>query len=102
LERYVFYFIYDAIALGTNPWQLVKNFISVTIKESVKFYSQLPLKAEEIKLIKDNETIIISGFIQIFPSMVIILSVVSCMAESPSGQKLFAKGRHYLSRICGA
>ena len=71
-----FYFIYDAVALGASPWQIVKNFITASIKESVKFYSQLPLKAEEIKIIKDNETNIISGFIQIFPSLVIILSVL--------------------------
>ncbi|MBN1365960.1 MAG: DUF2232 domain-containing protein [Syntrophaceae bacterium] len=86
-----FYFVYDAITLGINPWQMVKNFISTTITESVKFYSQLPLKAEEIKLIKDNETIIIIGFIQIFPSMVIILSMLVVWLN-------LLLGRDYLQR----
>ena len=70
-----FYFIYDAVALGVNPWQLVQNFITADNQESIKFYSQMPLKADDINIIKDNEKNIITGFIQIFPSMVIILSL---------------------------
>jgi len=86
-----FYFGYDAAALGANPWQLVKNFITATVGESVKFYSQMPLKAEDIKIIKDNEKNIISVFIQIFPSMVIILSVFIIWAN-------LLLGKNYLGR----
>lgn len=70
-----FYFIYDAVAVGGNPWQLVENFISENIKESVKFYSQMPVKADDINIIKENEKNIISGFTQIFPSAVMIMSL---------------------------
>jgi hypothetical protein len=86
-----FYFGYDAVDLGANPWQLVKNFITATIGESVKFYSQMPLKVEDIKIIKDNEKNIISGFIQIFPSMVVILSVFIIWAN-------LLLGKSYLGR----
>jgi len=87
-----FYFGYDAVVLGANPWQLVKNFITVTIGESVKFYSQMPLKAEDIQIIKDNEKDIVTGFIQIFPSLVIILSVFAIWAN-------FLLGKYYLARV---
>jgi uncharacterized protein YybS (DUF2232 family) len=86
-----FYFGYDAVVLGTNPWQLVKNFITVTIGESVKFYSQMPLKAEDIQIIKDNEKDIVMGFIQIFPSLVIILSVFTIWVN-------LLLGKYYLAR----
>ena len=86
-----FYFGYDAIVLGGNPWQLIKNFIALTVKESVKFYSQMPLKAEDISLIKDNESNIINGFVQIFPSMVVILSVLIVWVN-------FLLGKDYLQK----
>jgi uncharacterized protein YybS (DUF2232 family) len=86
-----FYFGYDAVVSGANPWQLVKNYIAATVRESVKFYSQMPLKAEDISLIKDNETNIINGFIQIFPSMVIILSVLIVWIN-------FLLGKDYLQK----
>ena len=70
-----FYFIYDALALSVNPWQLVKNYITLLVKENINLYSKLPLQAEDINLIKDNERSIINGLIQVFPSVVIILSL---------------------------
>ncbi|MCE5211257.1 MAG: YybS family protein [Deltaproteobacteria bacterium] len=86
-----FYFIYDAVLQGGNPWLLVKNFITATIQENVKLYSQLPVKAEDINVIKDNEKNIIDVFIQIFPSMVVILSVLIIWLN-------LLLGRNYLSR----
>lgn len=86
-----FYFGYDAVTLGANPWVLVKNFITTTIRESVKFYSQMPLKTEDIQIIKDNEKNIINGFIQIFPSMIVILSVFIIWAN-------LLLGKNYLGR----
>lgn len=88
------YFGYDAVALGVHPWQLVKNFIAVTISETVKFYSQMPLKAEDILVIKDNEQNIVAGFIGIFPALVVISSVVIVWANLLSGRNyLFRSGQ---------
>lgn len=87
-----FYFGYDAVALGVHPWQLVKNFIAATISETVKFYSQMPLKAEDISLIKDNEPDIVKGFISIFPALIVISSVFIIWAN-------LLLGRHYLFRF---
>ena len=96
-----FYFVYDAAVIGANPWQLVKNYITATIAENVKLYSQLPLKAEDINIIKDNEKNIISGFIQIFPSMVIILSIFTIWVNLLLGKNYLGRAGIVYSRFVG-
>ena len=86
-----FYFISDALALQVNPWQLVKNYITLLVEENVNLYGKLPLQAEDINFIKDNEQNIINGLTQIFPSMVVILSVMMIWVN-------LLLGRNYLSR----
>jgi uncharacterized protein YybS (DUF2232 family) len=86
-----FYFIYSGFALSVNPWQLVEKYIAATIQENVKFYSQLPLKAEDINFIKDNEKNIIDGFTQIFPSLVIIASTLIIWANFLLGKQILGK-----------
>ena len=87
-----FYFVYDAVGLGVNPWLLVKNFITVTISETVKFYSQMPLKPDDISIIKDNENNIINSLIHVFPSLMVILSVFIIWAN-------LLLGKTYLRRF---
>jgi uncharacterized protein YybS (DUF2232 family) len=87
-----FYFVYDAVGLGVNPWLLVKNFITVTISETIKFYSQMPLKPDDISMIKDNENNIINSLIHIFPSLMVILSVFIIWAN-------LLLGKTYLRRF---
>ena len=86
-----FYFIYGGFVLSVNPWQLVQKFIAATVEEQVKFYSQLPLKAEDINYIKDNEMNIIDGFTQIFPSIVIIASTLIVWANFLLGKQILGK-----------
>ena len=86
-----FYFIYAGFALSVNPWQIVEKYITATIQENVKFYSQLPLNAEDIKFIKDNEKTIIDGFTQIFPSLVIISSMLIIWANFLLGKQILGK-----------
>jgi len=86
-----FYFIYGGFTLSVNPWQLVEKYIAAIIQENVKFYSQLPLKAEDINFIKDNEKNIIYGFTQIFPSLVIIASTFIIWANFLLGKQILSK-----------
>ena len=86
-----FYFIYDAVALAVSPWQLVKNYITFAVEENVNLYSQLPLKAEDINFIKNNKQTIIKGFIHIFPSLVVIFSIVTIWIN-------LLMGKSYLNR----
>ena len=86
-----FYFIYGGFALSVNPWQLVEKYIAATIQANVKFYSQLPLSAEDIKFIKDNEKNIIDGFTQIFPSLIIIASTLIIWANFLLGKQILGK-----------
>jgi len=86
-----FYFIYSGFALSVSPWQLVEKYIAATIQANVKFYSQLPLNAEDINFIKDNEKNIIDGFTQIFPSLVIIASTLIIWANFLLGKQILGK-----------
>ena len=86
-----FYFIYDAAALAVSPWQLVKNYITFAVEGNVNLYSQLPLKAEDINFIKNNKRTIIKGFIHIFPSLVLIFSVLTIWIN-------LLIGKNYLNR----
>ena len=86
-----FYFIDDAVALSVHPWQLVKNYITLAVEENVRLYGQLPLKAEDINFIKDNQETIIKGFIHIFPSLVVIFSVMTVWIN-------LLIGKNYLNR----
>ncbi|PKN50889.1 MAG: hypothetical protein CVU55_14915 [Deltaproteobacteria bacterium HGW-Deltaproteobacteria-13] len=86
-----FYFIYDGFVHSADPWLLVKNYIAAIIAENVKFYSQLPLKAEDINFIKDNEKNIVSGITQIFPALVVISAVFIVWIN-------FLLGKNYLGK----
>jgi uncharacterized protein YybS (DUF2232 family) len=86
-----FYFIYGGFTISVNPWQLAEKYIAATIQANVKFYSQLPLNAEDIKFIKDNEKNIIDGFTQIFPSLVIISSTLIIWANFLLGKQILGK-----------
>jgi uncharacterized protein YybS (DUF2232 family) len=86
-----FYFIYSGFMLSTEPWPLVKKYVAATIAENVKLYSQLPLKAEDIKYIQDNEKNIVDGITQIFPSLVIISAILAIWMN-------FLLGKDYLGR----
>jgi len=86
-----FYLIYDGYILSTSPWLLVKKYIAATVAENVKLYSQLPLKAEDINFIKDNEKNMVSGITQIFPSIVIISSILVIWIN-------FLMGKNYLGK----
>ena len=86
-----FYFIYSGFVFSINPWQLVVKYIATTIQANVKLYSQLPLNAEDINFIKDNEKNIIDGFTQIFPSLVIISSTLIIWANFLLGKQILGK-----------
>lgn len=85
------YFIYDGFVLSVDPWQLTKNYIAAIIAENVKFYSQLPLKAEDINFIKDNEKNIVSVITQMFPSIVIISATLVIWISFLLGKNFLGK-----------
>ncbi|MDI6742834.1 MAG: DUF2232 domain-containing protein [Smithella sp.] len=85
-------FIYDAAALSSHPWEIVKNYIAASVAEGVEFYSKMPLKAEDIELIKTNQKAITEGFVRIFPSLVVISSLLAVWVN-------FLLGRNILVRL---
>jgi len=86
-----FYFIYSGFVLSVSPWQFVVKYITATIEENIKLYSQLPLKTEDINFIKDNKKNIINGFTQIFPSLIIITSTLIIWANFLLGKQILGK-----------
>ena len=86
-----FYFVYGGFVLSVSPWQLVVKYIAATIQANVKLYSQLPLNVEDINFIKDNEKNIIDGFTQIFPSLVIISSILIVWINFLMGKQILGK-----------
>ena len=85
-------FIYDAVAISSHPWEIVKNYIAASVAEGVEFYSKISLKAEDIELIKTNQKAITEGFVRIFPSLVVISSLLAVWAN-------FLLGRNILDRF---
>jgi len=86
-----FYFIYGGLAISVNPWQLVEKYIAATIEANVKFYSQLPLKMEDINFIKDNEINIINSLTQIFPALVVIAATLIVWTNFLLGKRILGK-----------
>jgi uncharacterized protein YybS (DUF2232 family) len=86
-----FFFIYEGYILSTDPWLLVKKNIAASIAELVKQYSQLPISAENINLIKDNENNMINDITRMFPSIVIISATLVIWIN-------FILGRNYLGK----
>ncbi len=86
-----FHFIYDAVAVSANPWQLVKDYITADVKAFIKQSGQLPLKAEDINIFKDNEKEIIDVFILTFPSLIVIFSLLIPWANLLLGKNYLLK-----------
>lgn len=84
-------FIYNAVVLSSHPWEIVKNYIAASVAEGVGFYSKMPLKAEDIELIRTNQKAITEGFVRIFPSLVVISSLLTVWANFLLGRNILVR-----------
>jgi len=85
-------FIYEGITLSVHPWNLVKDYVAATVEEGVRVYSSMPLKTEDIDIIRNNQQGIIDGVIGIVPAMAVILSMFVVWIN-------FLLGKRYLGRL---
>jgi uncharacterized protein YybS (DUF2232 family) len=69
------YFIYSGFEQALHPWQFVQKYVASIIDANIKLYSQLPLAKEDIDFIKDNQKSITLAFTQIFPALVVIITI---------------------------
>jgi uncharacterized protein YybS (DUF2232 family) len=66
------FIVLQSLSAGEDPWRLVEDYIGRNIQESIQFYAQLDIPAEQIDLLKDNLKQITSFFANIFPALVLV------------------------------
>ena len=66
------FIVLQSLSVGEDPWRLVEDYIGRNIQESIQFYAQLDIPAEQIDLLKDNFKQITSFLANIFPALVLV------------------------------
>jgi uncharacterized protein YybS (DUF2232 family) len=66
------FIVLQSLSAGEEPWHLVEDYIGRNIQESIQFYAQLDIPAEQIDLLKDNFKQITNFLANIFPSLVLV------------------------------
>ncbi len=66
------FIVLQSLSAGEEPWHLVEDYIGRNIQESIQFYAQLDIPADQIALIKDNFKQITNFLANIFPSLVLV------------------------------
>jgi uncharacterized protein YybS (DUF2232 family) len=66
------FIVLQSLSAGEDPWRLVEDYIGRNIQESIQFYAQLDIPAEQIDLLKDNFKQITNFLANIFPSLVLV------------------------------
>ena len=66
------FIVIESLSAGAEPWRIVEDYIGRNIQESIQFYAQLDIPAEQIDLIKDNFKQITNFFANIFPALVLV------------------------------
>ena len=66
------FIVLQSLSAGEEPWHLVEDYIGRNIQESIQFYAQLDIPADQIDLIKDNFKQITNFLANIFPSLVLV------------------------------
>jgi uncharacterized protein YybS (DUF2232 family) len=95
------YFLISSYELNVNVWQLIKKFVSETIEENIKLYSQLPFDKEDINFIKDNSSAISGFFINIFPAITAVISIVVVWLNILLGKDILKKAGFLLPQLEG-
>ncbi len=66
------FIVLQSLSAGEDPWHLVEDYIGRNIQESIQFYAQLDIPADQIDLIKGNFKQITNFLANIFPSLVLV------------------------------
>jgi uncharacterized protein YybS (DUF2232 family) len=66
------FIVLQSLSAGEEPWRLVEDYIGRNIQESIQFYAQLDIPADQIDLIKGNFKQITNFLANIFPSLVLV------------------------------
>jgi len=83
--------IYYNVKTGRTPWGLIEFYVSESIQENIRLYSQLDISSEQINLIKENADQIRAGIISLFPALVLISSSFIVWLNILAGKLIFPK-----------
>jgi len=97
----VAYFLYTGFTLSAHPWTVVQQFIAQTIEQNINLYGELPLKPDDLNFVKENKKIMINIFINIFPALVIVASLVLVWINVLMGKDMLSKSGIILPKISG-
>lgn len=85
------FIIYQSLISGKQPLLFLEDFIGKNIQESIQFYAQLDIPAEQIDLIRDNFKQITHFFTNIFPALVLVSALFTVWINTLAARELFQK-----------
>lgn len=80
-----------SVILEKQPWHLIEDYIGKNIQESINFYTQLDIPAEQIAQIKDNFKEITLFFTNIFPALFLISVAFTVWVNTLAAKDIFHK-----------
>jgi uncharacterized protein YybS (DUF2232 family) len=83
--------IYYNVKTGRTPWGLIEFYISESIQENIRLYSQLDISSEQVNLIKENADRIREGIISLFPALVLISTSFIVWLNILAGKVIFQR-----------
>jgi uncharacterized protein YybS (DUF2232 family) len=83
--------VLQSLSSGQEPWHLVEDYIGRNIQESIQFYAQLDIPAEQIDLLKDNVKQITSFFANIFPALVLVSATFVVWLNILAAKEIFKR-----------
>lgn len=91
LILYMVLLICYSVALGKTPWHLIEFYISESIQENIRLYSQLDVNSEQIGLIKQNAKQITTAITHLFPALLLISTSFTVWLNVLIGKLIFQK-----------
>jgi uncharacterized protein YybS (DUF2232 family) len=87
------FILFQSFSLGKQPWNLVEDYIGSNIQESIQFYAQLDIPAQQIDLIRDNSKQITYFFTYIFPALILVSASFIVWINTMAARELFKKSK---------
>jgi uncharacterized protein YybS (DUF2232 family) len=85
------YFIYGSFQQNITPWQVVQKFVTESVEEIIRILSQQSTDNEYIDIFKNNKNYIISFFTNIFPAIIVIISIFIVWINLLMGRDVLSK-----------
>jgi uncharacterized protein YybS (DUF2232 family) len=85
------FIVIQSLSAGEEPWRIVEDYIGRNIQESIQFYAQLDIPAEQIDFLKDNFKQITNFFANIFPAIVLVSASFVVWLNVLSAREIFQR-----------